>query len=138
VAAPAAFAASRMRFRGRQSFLVAVLSLQMISPLVIMIPLYRYYADLGLLDSYLTTSMVYIAILVPLATWMLKGFFDGIPRQLDEAALVDGCNRFQAFVRVIVPVQTAAVRMRADGLRRVCVSEVSRHEQQERRVPRPV
>ena len=103
-AAPAAYAASRIDFRGRRFFLIAVLSLQMISPLVIMIPLYRYYAQLDLLDSHLSASFVYIAILVPLATWMLKGFFDGIPTELDEAALVDGCNRLQAFRRVILPV----------------------------------
>jgi multiple sugar transport system permease protein len=103
-AAPAAYAASRIDFRGRRFFLIAVLSLQMISPLVIMIPLYRYFAELGLLDSHLSASLVYVAILVPLATWMLKGFFDGIPTELDEAALVDGCNRLQAFWRVVLPV----------------------------------
>ena len=48
--------------------------------------------------------MVYIAILVPLATWMLKGFFDGIPPALDEAAMVDGCTRFGAFRRVVLPL----------------------------------
>jgi multiple sugar transport system permease protein len=103
-AAPAAYAASRMKFRGRPLFLIGVLSLQMISPLVIMIPLYRYFADLGLLDSHLSTALVYMAILVPLATWMLKGYFDGIPKELDEAAFVDGCSRFQAFLRVLLPV----------------------------------
>ena len=103
-AAPAAYAASRMKFRGRPLFLIGVLSLQMISPLVIMIPLYRYFADLGLLDSHLSTSLVYMAILVPLATWILKGYFDGIPKELDEAAFVDGCSRRQAFLRVILPV----------------------------------
>lgn len=103
-AAPAAYAASRMKFRGRPLFLIGVLSLQMISPLVIMIPLYRYFADFGLLDSHLSTALVYMAILVPLATWMLKGYFDGIPRELDEAAFVDGCSRFQAFLRVLLPV----------------------------------
>lgn len=103
-AAPAAYAASRMKFRGRPLFLIGVLSLQMISPLVIMIPLYRYFADLGLLDSHISTALVYMAILVPLATWMLKGYFDGIPRELDEAAFVDGCSRFQAFLRILLPV----------------------------------
>lgn len=103
-AAPAAYAASRMRFRGRSLFLIGVLSLQMISPLVIMIPLYRFFAGIGLLDSHLSTAMVYMAILVPLGTWILKGFFDGIPHEIDEAAFVDGCNRFQAFRRVILPV----------------------------------
>ena len=77
--------------------LIAVLALQMISPLVVAVPLYRYFARIDLLDSHFSTTMVYIAILMPLATWMLKGFFDEIPTELDEAAMVDGANRFQAF-----------------------------------------
>lgn len=90
VSAPAAYAFSRLDFRGNSILLLGVLALQMISPLVIMIPLYRYFANLGLLDSHLSGAMVYIAILVPIATWMLKGFFDGIPVVLDDAAMVDG------------------------------------------------
>jgi multiple sugar transport system permease protein len=104
VAAPAAYAFSRLSFRGNSALLIGVLALQMISPLVISIPLYRYFARLNLLDSHFTTSMVYIAILVPLATWMLKGFFDGIPPDLDDAAMVDGCTRFGAFLRVTLPL----------------------------------
>ena len=104
VAAPAAYAFSRLDFRGKGTLLIGVLALQMISPLVIAIPLYRYFARLGVLDSHFSTAMVYIAILVPLATWMLKGFFDGIPPALDEAAMVDGCTRFGAFRRVVLPL----------------------------------
>jgi multiple sugar transport system permease protein len=104
VAAPAAYAFSRLSFRGNSALLIGVLALQMISPLVVVIPLYRYFARLNLLDSHFTTSMVYIAILVPLATWMLKGFFDGIPPDLDDAAMVDGCTRFGAFRRVTLPL----------------------------------
>jgi multiple sugar transport system permease protein len=104
VAAPAAYAFSRLDFRGKSSLLIGVLALQMIAPLVIAIPLYRYFARLNLLDSHFSTAMVYIAILVPLATWMLKGFFDGIPPALDEAAMVDGCTRFGAFRRVVLPL----------------------------------
>jgi multiple sugar transport system permease protein len=104
VAAPAAYAFSRLSFRGNSALLIGVLALQMISPLVVVIPLYRYFARLNLLDSHFTTSMVYIAILVPLATWMLKGFFDGIPPDLDDAAMVDGCTRFGAFLRVTLPL----------------------------------
>ena len=104
VAAPAAYAFSRLDFRGNSALLIGVLALQMISPLVIAIPLYRYFARLNVLDSHFSTAMVYIAILVPLATWMLKGFFDGIPRALDDAAMVDGCTRFGAFRRVILPL----------------------------------
>jgi multiple sugar transport system permease protein len=104
VAAPAAYAFSRLDFRGNSALLIGVLALQMIPPLVVVIPLYRYFARLNLLDSHFTTSMVYIAILVPLATWMLKGFFDGIPPDLDDAAMVDGCTRFGAFLRVTLPL----------------------------------
>ena len=104
VAAPAAYAFSRLTFRGSGGLLVGVLALQMVSPLVVVIPLYRYFDRLNLLDSYFSTSMVYIAILVPLATWMLKGFFDGIPPALDDAAMVDGCTRFGAFRRVTLPL----------------------------------
>jgi multiple sugar transport system permease protein len=104
VAAPAAYAFSRMVFRGRKKLLVAVLALQMISPLVLAFPLYRYFSSLGLLDSIPVTGFVYIALLMPLATWMLKGFFDGIPTELDDAAMIDGASRWTAFRRVILPV----------------------------------
>jgi multiple sugar transport system permease protein len=104
VAAPAAYAFSRLSFRGNSALLLGVLALQMISPLVIVIPLYRYFARLNVLDSHFSTAMVYIAILVSLATWMLKGFFDGIPPALDDAAMVDGCTRFGAFRKVTLPL----------------------------------
>jgi multiple sugar transport system permease protein len=104
VAAPAAYAFSRLRFQGRRTLLVGVLSLQMISPLVLAFPLYRYFASLGLLNSLPATGFVYIAVLMPLSTWMLKGFFDGIPQDLDDAALIDGASRWRAFRRVVLPV----------------------------------
>jgi multiple sugar transport system permease protein len=104
VAAPAAYAFSRIRFHGRRLLLIGVLSLQMISPLVLAFPLYRYFASLGLLNSVPATGLVYIAVLMPLSTWMLKGFFDGIPKDLDDAALIDGANRWRAFTRVVLPV----------------------------------
>jgi multiple sugar transport system permease protein len=104
VAAPAAYAFSRMAFRGRKGLLIGILALQMISPLVLAFPLYRYFASLGLLDSIPVTGLVYIAILMPLATWMLKGFFDGIPTELDDAAMIDGATRWSAFRRVVLPV----------------------------------
>jgi multiple sugar transport system permease protein len=104
VAAPAAYAFSRMAFRGRRSLLVAVLALQMISPLVVAFPLYRYFASLGMLDSIPATGLIYIAVLTPLATWMLKGFFDRIPAELDDAALIDGASRWTAFIRVVLPI----------------------------------
>ncbi|MDZ7802345.1 MAG: carbohydrate ABC transporter permease [Trueperaceae bacterium] len=104
VASPAAYAFSRFRFPLRQPLLIGILTLQMISPLVIMVPLYRYMERLNLLDSHLGAGMVYVAIAVPLFTWMLKGFLDGIPPSLEEAAMVDGSTRFGAFLRIILPL----------------------------------
>ena len=104
VSIPAAYAFSRLDFRGRKPLLLGVLGLQMISPLVVAFPLYRYFASLGLLDSMAAVGVVYVAILMPLATWMLKGFFDGIPRDLDDAARLDGASRLMVVRMIILPV----------------------------------
>ena len=103
-ATPAAYALSRFRFRHRNLMMIGLLAFQMISPLVIMVPLYRYMDAIGLTDSLLGAAMVYIAISAPLFTWMLKGFLDGIPQSLEDAAMIDGCTRWGAFLRVILPL----------------------------------
>ncbi|MGV1772530.1 carbohydrate ABC transporter permease [Agrobacterium vitis] len=109
VALPAAYAFSRFQFKGKGAWMMALLSVQMISPLVIMVPLYRYMAAMGLLDSHFGTTMVYVALAVPVSTWILKGSIDGIPKTLDEAAMMDGCTRFGVFVRVILPLSTPGI-----------------------------
>lgn len=109
IALPAAYAFSRFPFRGKGPWMMAILSVQMISPLVIMVPLYRYMASIGLTDSHFGATMVYVALAVPTVTWILKGYIDGIPRSLDEAALIDGCNHFGAFVRIILPLSTPGI-----------------------------
>jgi multiple sugar transport system permease protein len=103
-ATPAAYALSRFRFRNRNLMMIGLLAFQMISPLVIMVPLYRYMDRLRLTDSHAGAIMIYIAVAAPLFTWMLKGFLDGIPQSLEDAAMIDGCTRFSAFMRVIVPL----------------------------------
>jgi multiple sugar transport system permease protein len=103
-ATPAAYAFSRFRFPSRRLWMIALLAFQMISPLVIMVPLYRYMDRVGLTESHLGAAIIYTAIAAPLFTWMLKGFIDGIPESLEEAAMVDGCTRFGAFIRVVLPL----------------------------------
>jgi multiple sugar transport system permease protein len=103
-ATPAAYALSRFRFRNRNLMMIGLLAFQMISPLVIMVPLYRYMDQVGMTDSQLGAALVYIAISAPLFTWMLKGFLDGIPQSLEDAAMIDGCTRWGAFMRVILPL----------------------------------
>ncbi|OEC95921.1 MULTISPECIES: carbohydrate ABC transporter permease [unclassified Rhizobium] len=109
VAMPAAYAFSRFQFRGKGLSMMALLLFQMISPLVIMVPLYRYMNRLGLLDTHFAVTMVYIALGVPLATWLLKSTVDGIPRSLDEAAMIDGCNRFSVFWRIVLPLSAPGI-----------------------------
>lgn len=104
VSVPSAYALSRFRFRGKQAALFGLLIVRMVSPLVILIPLYRYYAAINLLDTHAGVIAVYIATQTPVATWVLKGFLDTIPTDLDHAALIDGCSWFQALVRVVLPV----------------------------------
>jgi multiple sugar transport system permease protein len=103
-ATPAAYALSRFRFRNARLVMIGLLAFQMISPLVIMVPLYRYMDRIGLTDSAFGAGLIYIAISAPLFTWMLKGFLDGIPQSLEDAAMIDGCTRWGAFLRVILPL----------------------------------
>lgn len=109
VALPAAYAFSRFQFKGKGLSMMGLLLFQMISPLVIMVPLYRYMNRLGLLDTHFAVTMVYIALGVPLATWLLKSTIDGIPRSLDEAAMIDGCNRFSVFWRIVLPLSAPGI-----------------------------
>lgn len=104
VALPAAYAFSRFNFRGKGLWMLGLLAFQMISPLVILVPLYRYMSRLGLVNTDFGAIMVYIAIGTPLAAWLLKGSIDGIPRSLDEAAMIDGASRFAVFWRIILPL----------------------------------
>jgi multiple sugar transport system permease protein len=109
VATLAAYGFSRHRFRFKRSSLMAVLVFQMISPVVIAIPLYRFFGDLGLLNTYFTVVLVYVAIELPFATWFLKGYFDTIPYEIDEAAIVDGASRWQVLTRILLPVCTPGI-----------------------------
>lgn len=109
VAIPAAYALSRFVFRRRRAYSRGVLAAQLISPLIIVIPLYRLFVTVGLVNNYLGLVLVYIAIIAPFLTWFLKTYLDTVPVSLDEAAMIDGCSRLQAVVRVIVPTARAGI-----------------------------
>jgi multiple sugar transport system permease protein len=104
LAIPGAFAFSRMKFRAKNFTLFALLVFQMISPLVIAIPLYKYFSRMGLLNNYWSMTLVYIVLSLPFATWSLKGYMDTIPVSMDEAGLIDGCSRPQVLAWIILPV----------------------------------
>jgi N,N'-diacetylchitobiose transport system permease protein len=100
----AAIAISRFRFRGRTSFVIAVLIVQMLPAEGLFIAQYKMVASVNLLDSVIGVSVIYIAAVVPFTIWMLRGFVAGIPADLEEAAMVDGLSRFGAFMRITFPL----------------------------------
>lgn len=106
---PGAFAFSRFKFNGKKYLMVGILLFQMISPLVVVIPIYTYFSKLGLLDTHLGVIMVCIATQVPFTAWLLKGFFDSIPRDLDDAAAIDGCGRIQILTKIILPIASPGI-----------------------------
>ena len=99
-----AVAISRFRFRGRKSFIIAVLVVQMLPAEGLFIAQYKMVASVGLLDSVVGVSIIYIAAVVPFTIWMLRGFVAGVPADLEEAAMVDGLSRFGAFMRITFPL----------------------------------
>jgi N,N'-diacetylchitobiose transport system permease protein len=100
----AALAISRFKFRGRTSFVLAVLIIQMLPAEGLFIAQYKLMGSLGLLNTVIGVSIIYIAAVVPFTIWMLRGFVAGIPADLEEAAMVDGLSRTQAFLRITFPL----------------------------------
>ncbi|EME53109.1 carbohydrate ABC transporter permease [Amycolatopsis decaplanina] len=100
----AAVPLSRMRFRGRKGFLLLVLIAQLAPFEALLIPMYLLMRDAGLLNQLPSLLLVYFAATLPFTCWMLYGFVNGIPYDLEEAAMIDGCSRAGAFRRVTLPL----------------------------------
>jgi N,N'-diacetylchitobiose transport system permease protein len=100
----AAFAIGRFRFAGRKVFMIVLLLVQLLPPTTMLIPLYIQLNDLGAINEYWGVIVIYLVSTLPFATWMIRGFVVNIPKELEEAAMVDGCSRMGAFWRVIFPL----------------------------------
>ncbi|WP_085507130.1 carbohydrate ABC transporter permease [Thalassobacillus devorans] len=109
VSVPAAYALSRFKFKLKVPILITVLMTQMISAVVISIPLYRLFSNWNLLNNYIVLIIVYVSVVLPLATWFLKGYFDTIPAVLDEAATIDGANRWQFITKILFPTSMPGI-----------------------------
>lgn len=109
----AAYAFSRARFPGRRLGLMAFLVSQMFPGVLMMIPLYRLLGEMGLLNQSLGLILVYSTTAIPFCVWMLKGYFDTIPRELEESAMMDGASQFTIFWRIIMPLSYPAVAVTA-------------------------
>ena len=104
VATPAAYAMARIRFRGRGVFGLGILVMQMFSPVIVLIPLFKVMKALHLLDTYSGLILVNTAVTLPFSIWILAGFFRHIPEELEDAAMIDGLSRTGMLFRIALPL----------------------------------
>lgn len=104
-----AYAFSRFRVPLKDDLMFFILSTRMMPPIAVAIPIFLMYRTLGLSDTHLGMILLYTAVNLSLAVWLLKGFIDEIPAEYEEAAMVDGYTRLQAFVRVVLPQATTGI-----------------------------
>jgi multiple sugar transport system permease protein len=109
VAVPAAYAFSRFRFPGRNFLFFAVLVRNMFPAVVFLMPLFLLMRWMGLVNTHGSLILTYLTFGLPLSIWLLKGFFDNIPIQLEQAARIDGATRFQAFFFIVMPLSSPGI-----------------------------
>ncbi len=109
LAVPAGYALARMRGSSAQNLGIAIFLTYLVPPTILFIPFSRIISNLGLQDSLWSLVLVYPSFTVPFCTWLLMGFFKAIPRDLEDAAMVDGLSRLGALSKVVIPISTAGI-----------------------------
>ncbi len=109
IAATSAYAFSRWKFPWRGAGLIYLLTTQMVPAAMLMVPLYVMAARLGMINSYRGLALAYSVTAVPFSIWILKGYYDTIPIDLEEAAMIDGATKLETFWRIILPLSTPAL-----------------------------
>jgi arabinogalactan oligomer/maltooligosaccharide transport system permease protein len=109
LAAIGGYAFSRFKFVGRDAGMLALMTTQMFPATMLLLPLYIMIAKLHLVNTFLGLMVLYTATALPFCLWQMKGFYDTIPASLEEAARIDGCSRFQAFHKVVLPLASPAL-----------------------------
>lgn len=104
---------SRYQVRGRDFFILGIFSSQMFPPVLILLPLFAWLLHLGFVDTYLGIIFAQTILSLPFTIWMLKGYFDNTPRDLDEAARIDGCSTFGILFRIIFPIAAPGILVAA-------------------------
>ncbi|MDR2901099.1 MAG: carbohydrate ABC transporter permease [Treponema sp.] len=100
----AAYSLSRFKFRGKVAYLLIILFTQLMPLTTLIVPLYVSLGNMGMLNNRMSLVLVYAAVQIPIATWLLLGYFNSIPRAIDEAATIDGCNSFMVLHKMILPL----------------------------------
>ena len=109
LATMAAYSFSRFRMKGERIMFVTILATQFVPAVVIVLPFFILFRDLGILDTRLALVLVNLSLIMPFAIWMIKGFMDSIPIETEEAAMVDGSSRIQVIINVVVPMALPGV-----------------------------
>ena len=109
LAVPAAYALARLTGRWGQRVGIGIFLTYLVPPTLLFIPLSRIVASLGLQDTLWSIILVYPSFTIPFSTWLLMGFFKSIPRELEDAAMVDGLTRFQAFIKLVIPISLSGI-----------------------------
>ena len=109
IATMAAYSFSRFRMKGERLMFVTILATQFVPAVVIVLPFFILFRDLGILDTRLALVLVNLSLVMPFAIWMIKGFIDSIPLDSEEAALVDGSSRFEVILNVTLPMALPGV-----------------------------
>jgi multiple sugar transport system permease protein len=109
LAVPAAYALTRLTGRWGGRVGIAIFLTYLVPPTLLFIPLSRIVALLGLQDSLWSIILVYPSFTIPFSVWLLMGFFKSIPRELEDAAMVDGLTRFQAFIKLVIPISLSGI-----------------------------
>lgn len=104
-----AYSIGRMDFRGRKLIASFLLITQMFPLILVAVPLFLIFRDLGLFNSLLGLTIAYVAFILPFSIWMLRGFYENLPESLEEAAMIDGSTRFGAVARVVIPLSAPAI-----------------------------
>jgi len=105
----AAYAITRLSFTGRQWLARSVVVTYLVPGSLLFIPMFQVIYSIGLIDNVVGLMVTYLTFTVPFATWMMIGYFRNVPSELEDAALVDGCNRIQALARIMVPISLPAL-----------------------------
>jgi multiple sugar transport system permease protein len=113
LAVPAAYAVTRFRTRAGQVFMMGALATRMIPAIAIGVPMVAMMNSAGLTDTPLGVALAHLTIALPLSVWLMVGFFQAVPIEIDEAALVDGCSRTRSLVRVVMPVVGGGIAVSA-------------------------
>lgn len=113
MSATAGYALSRFNFAGKRQLMWVFLLTQMFPVAILIVPIYTIMANLGLIDTKVSLVIAYCTVAVPFCAWMMRGYFDTIPRELDEAAALDGLGPFQTFWRVILPLARPGIAVTA-------------------------